>query len=524
MSTHRSFRSAMTWLHTWSGLLLGWVLYAIFITGTTAYFRPEITAWMQPETAVVAAPADAARAALKRLQQIAPESKRWLVSLPDDRSRELKIYWEDPQSGKRFKNEDISQPGEKNSVPRATLGGEFFYRFHFQLMLPHPWGRFLACTAALFMFVALISGIVTHRRFFKDLFLLRLGRDGRRPWLDFHNVTAVLALPFYLMISYSALVIFTPMLMPLAAKFLVPPKPVPPAATAGANPTAAKPAIAPDTASWIAPDKFEAMLAHVEKTWGTERSVKRIEVTSRGTPQASATFTRDAAPSTSYVFTDREVLKFSGLTGLPLAHPAPPAKSLGTRIRGVFYGLHLAHFAGPALRTLFFLMGTMGAAMVGTGLVLWTLKRKDRLTESGRGGRFGYGLVSRLNLVTITGLPIACAGFLWANRLIPAAQAGRADLETTCFLAVWGAAALHACIRPAKFAWKEQFIAAAVAFGALPLVDLLTAGRQLDTWPRADGVYLGFTITLLLLGALFGYGARKLHIRQARTETKGESP
>jgi hypothetical protein len=289
-----------------------------------------------------------------------------------------------------------------------------------------------------------------------------------------------------------------------------------------------EPARAPDAAAWITPDKFEAMLARVEKTWGSGRSLKRIEVTHRGTPNAAATFTRDAAPSVSHVFTDRETLTFSGLTGLPLASPEPRAKSPGTRIRGVFYGLHMAHFAGPVLRTLFFLMGTMGAAMVGTGLVLWTLKRKDRLTQSGRGGRFGYGLVSRLNITTITGLPLACAGFLWANRLIPVAHAGRAELETTCFLLVWGAAALHACIRPAHSAWKEQFIAAAFAFGALPLVDLLTAGRQLDTWPRAESLYVGFTATLLLLGLLFGHGARKLAARQAQAAagaaTKGEAP
>jgi uncharacterized iron-regulated membrane protein len=511
MSTHRSFRSAMTWLHTWSGLLLGWVLYAIFITGTATYFRPEITEWMQPETAIVAAPAEVARSAFKRLQEVAPESKRWLVSMPDDRSHELKIYWEDStQSGKRFKSEGVDPSGGKGLAPRATLGGEFFYRFHFQLMLPHPWGRFLACAAALFMLVALISGIVTHRRFFKDLFLLRLGRDGRRPWLDFHNVTATLALPFYLLISYSALVIFTPMLMPLATKFLVPAKAAPAAASMENGPPGPSHIARPDTASWITPDTFERMLAHVENTWDSGRSIKRIEISHRGTPQATASFTRTATPSVSYVFTDRETLTFSGLTGLPLDNPALPAKSLGTRIRGVFYGLHLAHFAGPALRTLFFLMGTMGAAMVGTGLVLWTLKRKDRLTASGRGGRFGYGLVSRLNITTITGLPIACAGFLWANRLIPVTQTDRAELETTGFLIVWGAAALHACLRPAKLAWKEQFIVAAFAFGALPVVDLLTAGRQLDTWPRVDGVYLGCTVTFLLLGALFGYGASKL--------------
>ncbi|HAB08009.1 MAG TPA: hypothetical protein DCE38_06005, partial [Alcanivorax sp.] len=36
----------MAWLHTWSGLLLGWLLLAMFVTGTSAYFREEISLWM----------------------------------------------------------------------------------------------------------------------------------------------------------------------------------------------------------------------------------------------------------------------------------------------------------------------------------------------------------------------------------------------------------------------------------------------------------------------------------------------
>ncbi|MDU7523532.1 MAG: PepSY-associated TM helix domain-containing protein, partial [Roseomonas mucosa] len=39
----------MAWLHTWSGLLVGWVLFAVFLTGTAAYLRPEISYWMRPE-------------------------------------------------------------------------------------------------------------------------------------------------------------------------------------------------------------------------------------------------------------------------------------------------------------------------------------------------------------------------------------------------------------------------------------------------------------------------------------------
>lgn len=43
------FRQAMAWLHTWAGLIFGWLLFAIFLTGTLAYFKDEITHWMQPE-------------------------------------------------------------------------------------------------------------------------------------------------------------------------------------------------------------------------------------------------------------------------------------------------------------------------------------------------------------------------------------------------------------------------------------------------------------------------------------------
>ena len=44
-----SLRQSMAWLHTWSGLLLGWLLYAVFFTGTLSFFRDEINDWMRPE-------------------------------------------------------------------------------------------------------------------------------------------------------------------------------------------------------------------------------------------------------------------------------------------------------------------------------------------------------------------------------------------------------------------------------------------------------------------------------------------
>ncbi|MEH6817893.1 MAG: PepSY-associated TM helix domain-containing protein, partial [Pseudoalteromonas distincta] len=43
-----SFFRSMTWLHTWVGLLVCWLLYLIFFAGTLSFFRDEITLWNQP--------------------------------------------------------------------------------------------------------------------------------------------------------------------------------------------------------------------------------------------------------------------------------------------------------------------------------------------------------------------------------------------------------------------------------------------------------------------------------------------
>jgi uncharacterized iron-regulated membrane protein len=43
------FRQSMAWLHIWTGLLAGWVMFFVFVTGTAAFFCDEITRLMQPE-------------------------------------------------------------------------------------------------------------------------------------------------------------------------------------------------------------------------------------------------------------------------------------------------------------------------------------------------------------------------------------------------------------------------------------------------------------------------------------------
>ena len=48
------FRQSMAGLHTWLGVLVGWLLYFMFITGTVGYLDTEIDRWMRPELPMAA--------------------------------------------------------------------------------------------------------------------------------------------------------------------------------------------------------------------------------------------------------------------------------------------------------------------------------------------------------------------------------------------------------------------------------------------------------------------------------------
>src|SRR5690606_33734374 len=96
---------------------------------------------------------------------------------------------------------------------RQTHGGDFFHRFHFELSMKPECGRWVVGLCAMFMLVAILSGIITHKNIFKNYFTFR-PKKGQRSWLDAHNVVGVLALPFHIMITYTGLITMMLIYMP----------------------------------------------------------------------------------------------------------------------------------------------------------------------------------------------------------------------------------------------------------------------------------------------------------------------
>ena len=524
-----SLRQSMAWLHTWSGLLFGWILFAMFMTGTATYFRPEITRWMEPETGRPAGYMQAAEGAVAYLSWVAPDAQSWNITLPDERQATARVFWRPaPQPGEEDASQRRRSFRDNSAVldsatgevvrPRDTRGGEFFYRVHFQMhYMPVITGRWVAGAAAMFMLVAIISGVITHKRIFKDVFTFRPKKAAQRAWLDAHNVTAVLALPFHLMITYTGLVTLMSLYMPYGVQAnYVDEETYFEALFPGLEESERTGLAAP-----LAP--LPGILTTASEHWGGGRPWI-VQVQNPGDASARVQVTRHSGDKLSYA---NGSLVFDGVTGELLSQTpeAGPAVTTGR----VMYGLHMGRFADPQLRWVYFLCSLAGCAMVATGLVLWTVKRRSQLSDPER-PHFGFRLVERLNIGTIAGVPAGMAAMLWANRLLPSDMAQRSPWEVHSFFILWGGMIVYACLRPTRRAWVETLGTAAVLVAALPLVSAATTDRNLIANLMAgDWAMVAFDLTLFALGAgiavcAFKTGAYKGQTKPRRRVRAAEVP
>lgn len=500
------FRQAMAWLHTWLGLCFGWLLFAIFFTGTLSYFKEELSHWAQPEVPVRAVDTRTALGnAQAYLAQHAAQADAWYIMPPTSRQAALEVMWQAPPgAGSRFISKPLDPANGALVQARDSKGGDFFYRFHYELELNYPFGRWLASAAALVMLIALVSGIITHKKIFKEFFTFRPGK-GQRSWLDGHNAVAVLALPFHMMITYSGLVIFMAMLLPATLITVY-----------KGEPAGFYQALFPN--AFPAPAKGEpgtlaalpGLYDKAQHQWPGAR-FSRVEVQHPGDQGARVVFYRHGGDRVAYL--PGASLAFDGVTGQLIESAIPGDGAM--LVAGGFYGLHMGQFAGPVERWLYFVFGLSGTAMVGTGLVLWLTKRQLKHTREAR-PPFGLRLVATLNLAGMAGLLLAVAGFLTSNRLLPVHMVGRAEWEVRVFFLTWLVSLLYAAWRPTRQGWVHQLSVAAVLYAALPLLGMVTTNRGL---PQAiavqDWAIAGVDLTLLGAACVLAWLARKVAIKGA---------
>ncbi|MFT7723183.1 MAG: PepSY-associated TM helix domain-containing protein [Roseateles sp.] len=510
------FRQRMAWLHTWGGLWLGWLLYAIFLTGTLSVFDAAITRWMRaaPPATPVAAPdgARALRLAQAHLQRVAMPAHAWRIDLPDAADPALLLSWDDEQHRPHSARLD---PATGRVLPaaqvRETEGGHHFVHMHYQLHGGRA-GLWVVgfCTVALL--VALVSGIAVHRRIFRDFFTFRPGK-GQRSWLDAHNAVGVLTLPFQFMIAYTGLAVFYATYLPagIAAHY--------PDRGAYFQALLQEPSHRDELHEAAPLLPLDGLLAQAEAS--LQRRVGFVVVEHPGDRSASVwmhgPFDEGRGQDRELLWLSGGRLLFDGVTGAVLDERPPRSRVGGAALLTLdaMSELHFADFGGATVKWLYFFCGLAGTALMATGTVLFLVKRRCKaLGEFGACTAAVYRGIEVLNVGSIAGLAVACAGYLWANRLLPPGMEQRAGWEIAGFFAAWALAFAHAALRPARRAWTEQWAALAALCLLLPALNAWTTGESLLSYAkRGDGLRLGLELTALAIGlaaaSLAGWLARR---------------
>lgn len=193
----------MRGIHSWCGLLSGWLLFAVCLTGALTVFDNELTYWMQPELLEVSADAQDLLKTVQPVTASLVQVDRWDVPGFTDRPSVLTVKLQEKRT---FSGQTLNPiTGEIISF-RDTQRGDFFYHFHYGLLFGWP-GAWIVGIAAVVMLITLATGLYGHRSSIKDMVMVRL-RSSPRAWVDAHNLTGVFAIPFHLMIAVTGLAMF----------------------------------------------------------------------------------------------------------------------------------------------------------------------------------------------------------------------------------------------------------------------------------------------------------------------------
>ncbi|MBL8268318.1 PepSY-associated TM helix domain-containing protein [Steroidobacter sp.] len=544
----QSFRLTMTWLHTWFGLVLGLVLMVAFFFGALSVFDREFDRWGIAQTRFEPQPLPSFDTLLRPVfESIEPSqasidemSDRVYGPMPEqfetvrtwalytthrDPVLQLNAFYEVPNArepGETVFGQRTIDPRNGDVVPdnQLRIGSQFFFPLHFSLNL--HWldlGLWLVGIAALTMLVALVSGVVMHRKLFRELFTFRPNKQTQRSTLDLHNLSGVVALPFHFMFAFTGLVIMAGLYFPVTQVQLEP------LHERYEHLEEQQTGLPHDRSGVAAPlASVDAMVAEAQHRWaqrGASGEVGLLVVRHVGDANGYVSVFRAGTDRIGLV---SEGIHFKASTGEVL-YEQPPTSAVGG-VTDFLMGLHLQHFRHWMLRWLYVLGGLLGAVCIATGFIFFIEKRKRQHAKQGVSGA---RVVSALAVTSVTGMVIATLGLLIANRVLPENLAARNFWEQCSFWVVWLLALAHAFWRTAPVAegratpvWREQCWIIAVMAVLAVLMNWITTGDHLvhtlsiGYWPVA-GIDLSLLVTAVVAVLAANHLRRRASSPQSRS-------
>ncbi len=541
-----NLRIGMAWIHTWFGLVLGFVLMVAFFFGSLSVFDREIDRWTIPSSRFDPQPMPSFDTMLKPIFETMQPDKESLDFIRSEVNGPLPDHFDQVKSWGAYtthrdpvltifagfevpgaRDPDLAAFGSRTIDPRngaalpndhLKIGSQFFYPLHYSLNL--NWmslGYWIVGMSALIMLVALVSGVVMHRKIFREMFTFRPNRSTQRSVLDLHNLSGVIALPFHFFFAFTGLVIFAGIYFPIThtqLHDLHELHEVQDAQETGLPHE--KAGIAGPLAS------VDAMVAEARRRWAQRDMAGDVGFLSVNHVGDQNAFVSIYRAGTDRIALTGEGIHFKASTGEVIREDPP--KSTVDSINEFLTGLHLQHFRHWMLRWLYVLGGLLGCVCIATGFVFFVEKRKK---QHARQASQGARVVDAMAVTTVTGMLLAALAILIANRLLPDVMpggwSGKGDVEKAIFWAAWALALVHAFWRSAPVAagrdnpaWREQcWLIAALAPLAVLLNWITTGDHLLRTLAQGYWPVAGIDLFILAAGGVAALAARRLGRRAA---------
>lgn len=483
--------------HAWLGVVTGLLLFIVCFTGSVAVFHSEIYQWEQPGLQQKSSP-QTARLTIDSLVQMARQRHDmpddFSIALPDHPYRDIAIIYYQ-QNGKTRQHWLSASSGETLPEGRSEIT-EILSHIHTDLDLPKPYGRYLVGLSGVVMLFLLISGIIHHRRFFKDMFRLRRPKKRQAKLLSFritvselHKIIGTWGIVFQAMIAFTGSMLGLVSLVLLLMAFAAYDGDSQAALDGFLGPT-------PEHTGIAAPmQAFSNIITTAEAHWqGFE--VGYLNINNYGDSAAKITVYGDFANN----LTGIQNLSFSGVSGEVMFVSDFRNMGIGAAIYGVSDTLHYAEFGGTLIKFLYLFLGVAVSGMGISGMMMWLEKQRK---NDGK-----YVFYSRLTVGVVAGLLTATAFLFVTASLYPESWADKAELQHRSYYYVWLAMIFIAYATPTVRGYLRLtallcgtfFLSAALLNTALIVIN---NGLSSIAILQHNHTIIGVNLTLLLLGAVF---------------------
>lgn len=479
-------------VHTWTGIVCGFVLFIAFYAGAVTMFEEPLSRWATPR-------APSAPSSLEHSTQLIADTlaarpdarKEFTLHLGDEGHVPARISWTRGRGDRQPWTADYTEAGELRVEQSQPSGlAQFIDQLHRSGGLPgnEELTEFIMGLVSLAYAVALVSGvIIVLPSLVKDFFALRVGKNLKRMWLDAHNVIGIASLPFHIVIAVTAMIFGLHDQIYSSQGQLV----------YNGNMAQIMKASSPNNA--VKPDPSPADMLSPQELLARVRDFA---------PEFEPTALRYRAPGTlgATVRVSGNDSRFMLREGFLLISPVsgkivdttyfPGQQNAWTAPVSAAFSLHMGTFGGAPVRWAYFALGLAGAVLFYTGNLLWieTRRKNQRGAEPVLQKRAAYWL-SAATVGVCVGSMAGISVIIAASKLL------QGELHLPLYYTVFAACCGWAFWRGAAKAGAELLWFAAAATALIPAATLWQHWQGM-AWQHVYGIDIGAACCALVFARL----------------------